>query len=499
MNDSRAAPPKACLAMREYVADQEAGAPLVFAGRDAVLADLWAGARATAKDRNPPRMTRVVQGIPGAGKTSACAEFIARRNGEIIPASPPDVSAQVVSKPRMALCLEMPVSAMNQPPRDFVVTLHERLRRMQRAGETACAGWSRFRWRINDAGDHFLTAIRKLDAGHDKIARMRGLKDSSPLDQCLAAYDDEGWSEDFVMVLCFDEAQDCEPSQHARNIARELHNNTHTARIIPMFFGLPNTREHLADRRKGLGLSRVNVDCVHNIGALAPHESREVVQGTMDALGASWESAEWRKHCGSVGFTPMQWEDWRERAAAAILEGACDFPQHITLGLRAFCRAMIARNGGFAPADADDAMKEIREDHDRAKVEYYRERTAGLDEFAAAFGAVCRKATASPAGAVTMESALRAISAGADANEPPTAAQARTILNLAISKGALTKCLGGRIAPPSIPSMSSHLDGLLQESLLLEEPHAVRVAQAMGLNDAIPERDEAHDSKADDG
>jgi len=61
----------------------EGDAPPVFAGRDAVLADIlsvaasvWAGG--TVASQGKPKVTRILQGAPGAGKSALLAE-LARR------------------------------------------------------------------------------------------------------------------------------------------------------------------------------------------------------------------------------------------------------------------------------------------------------------------------------------------------------------------------------------------------------------------------------------
>ena len=71
-------------AMRHYVRQRERMAPAVFVGRDDILADLMDAVETTAIADDPKGMTRVVQGVPGAGKTATCDEFISRRQNEEI-------------------------------------------------------------------------------------------------------------------------------------------------------------------------------------------------------------------------------------------------------------------------------------------------------------------------------------------------------------------------------------------------------------------------------
>ena len=70
--------------MRHYVDLHERSAPMAFVGRDKVLDDLMSAVKTTAADESAKGMTRVVQGVPGAGKTAICDEFIRRHQNEEI-------------------------------------------------------------------------------------------------------------------------------------------------------------------------------------------------------------------------------------------------------------------------------------------------------------------------------------------------------------------------------------------------------------------------------
>lgn len=68
--------------MRHYISLHERSAPMAFVGRDDVLADLMSAVQTTAATEDAEGMTRLVQGVPGAGKTSVCREFIRRHQNE---------------------------------------------------------------------------------------------------------------------------------------------------------------------------------------------------------------------------------------------------------------------------------------------------------------------------------------------------------------------------------------------------------------------------------
>ena len=66
-------------ALRDYVAGEAREAPPVFAGRRGVIADIEETAATTfnrwREGRRFPGLTRVVQGAPGAGKSSLLARL----------------------------------------------------------------------------------------------------------------------------------------------------------------------------------------------------------------------------------------------------------------------------------------------------------------------------------------------------------------------------------------------------------------------------------------
>ena len=70
--------------MQHYVNLHERSAPMAFVGRDDILDDLLAAVKTTAITEDAKGMTRVVQGVPGAGKTAICDEFIRRHQNEEI-------------------------------------------------------------------------------------------------------------------------------------------------------------------------------------------------------------------------------------------------------------------------------------------------------------------------------------------------------------------------------------------------------------------------------
>ena len=479
-------------AMQHYVDLHERSAPMAFVGRDEVLADLMSAVKTTAANEDAEGMTRVVQGVPGAGKTAICNEFIRRhQNEEIL------WMDQAGRKNKAAMfCVDLSPAALNAPPLTFVQGIHEKWLRHCRSVEAGLKQAGRAHLsRLSDIVRLWL----KRNTEHESVEKTGALTERSSLDACIGAYCHDYWGEDLVIALCIDEAQNCPGTAHAKAIMGGLHNREHPARIAPLLFGLPNTLAHVSDQEQGLGLSRLNLDCIHDICLLEPGQPREIVDGTFDKLGLEWSNPGWSGHLGSRGFSATQWDDWRNRVADAIAEGSSGFPQHVTLGLHAACQALIDRRETLAPTGLDDVLKDIRATHQQRKTAYYQQRLSSVIQYSAAFGAICRKAAESPDAGVTHADAKRAIAAGSSANdESLDNAQTNVILKQALEKGILRQMQDGEVGPPPIPSMSKHLELVLQNALDRGRSHAVRACQAVGLSAPLSERP-MHPSEDADG
>ena len=461
--------------LQHYVNLRERSDPIAFVGRDAVLDDLMTAVKTTAIDRRAKGMTCVVQGVPGAGKTAICDEFIRRHQNEEIRWLDKDGGKRRAA----AFCVRLDPSALNAPPLTFVQGIHEQWKRHCRRLEAGAAKAGRAHLdRLSDIVRLWL----KRSTEHEAVEKVGALAEHSSLDACIGAYCHDYWGEDMAIALCIDEAQNCPVTDHSKAIAGGLHNRTHPARIVPLLFGLPNTADHVSDQSHGLGLSRMNLGSRHDICLLDPGQPREIVDGTFDGLELKWGNQGWSGYLRSRGFSAVQWDDWRNKIADAIAEGSSDFPQHVTLGLHAACQALIDRREALTPACLDEMLQYIRAKHQRQKTAYYQERLSAIIQFGAAFGAVCRKAAESTHGSVSPADAKRAIAVGSSADdEALTNAQSDLMLKQALGKGVLSQLKNGRIAPPAVPSMTTYLDGLLQAALDMEENAALRACRAIGL------------------
>ena len=255
--------------MRAYASDLERASPPVFVGRENILQELRFAAERVAAD-NPRGMTRVVQGVPGAGKSALCDEFMASVQGRILAG-------------RRVLCAKLDPSNLAQPPLELVNKLSDSLPRAL----AQVPGTERF---VADRhalfGGLASTALQLMrrQSVREMHAASHGLTAESDLGACVSAHARRLWPKDVLVVLAFDEMQECPATARSKAALRILNECMHDARIFVACFGLQSTETVL---REDLKLSRIPADAITALGALAHGEGREVLERTLDYLGAS--------------------------------------------------------------------------------------------------------------------------------------------------------------------------------------------------------------------
>ena len=425
--------------MRLYANALERTSPPVFVGRKDELNTLRAAVELVAGD-NPRGITHIVQGVPGAGKSSLCEEFLGAMQGT-------DVAGKVV------LCAKMDPGVLDVPPLRLVAAVTEELRRThaQLAGMRGffTAGRRHAGLVFDVAGQLvFKTGEHRLNA------QAHGLTDESPLTTCINAHADHMWPDNAAIVLAFDEMQECPVTERTKAALRVLNERLHSARILVACFGLHNTGTFMSEE---LRLSRIPADAVMDIGPLKSGEGRKVLAETLDYFGVSADNSAWRDHLGTaVEFDPRSWAAWRGDLVDVLEGQSANFPQHLTAALRAVCLVLCAHRQTMpAGGILRDAIADL---HNGNKDDYYRKRLGGtLRLHRTVLGGLAQAASTAP---LPLPAVAAAFALGDDFGHPVESGRAAELAALAAERGVLTLtdvegdlCYG----PPPIPSLTQHL------------------------------------------
>ena len=447
--------------MRLYANALERTSPPVFVGRKDELRTLRAAAELVAGD-NPRGMTHVVQGVPDAGKSSLCDQFLGAVQGT-------DVAGKV------ALCAKMDPSVLDAPPLRLVAAVTEELRRthalLTGVRGLAAAGRRHAGLLLDAAGQLvFRTSEHQLNA------EAHGLTDASPLTTCINAHADHMWQDNAVIVLAFDEMQECPVTARTRTALRILSERLHGARILVACFGLHNTETFMSE---DLRLSRIPADAVMDIGPLNPGEGRKVLTGTLDYFGVSADNGTWLRHLQASGFDPEAWAAWREGLVGVLDGQSQDFPQHLTAALRSFCLLMCAHRQAMPAGDIlRDAVADL---HSNNKADYYRKRIGTvLRHHATVLGGLAQATAKAPLPPPEVTAALKL---GDDFGQPVKGDRAAELAALAVQRGVLTLADEDgdlRYGPPPIPSMTQHLVDRYTRKLDQGDPTALALASLLG-------------------
>ena len=448
--------------MRAYASDLERASPPVFVGREGILDELRFAVERVACD-NPHGMTRIVQGVPGAGKSALCDEFMASVQGKVLAG-------------RRVLCAKLDPSSLAQPPLELVNNLTDLLPR-----ELApVPGTERFvadrHARFAELASAALQVMRRPSI-RQLHAASHGLTVESGLGACVSVHARRLWPKEALVVLAFDEMQECQATARSQAALRILNECMHDARILVVCFGLQNTDTVL---REDLKLSRIPADAVTDIGPLARGEGREVLERTLDHFGASIRNEGWRRHLAAANVAPDDWLAWRESLLDDLEAQAGDFPQHLTAALRATCQALCRHRNSDAPMA--DSATEIVERLERNKADYYAKRIGEeLRMHRIALGALAR--TAAETNGVPLRNALACFMAGDDTGRAVDGARAEDLVRLAVGRGVLGQAdVDGVLCcvTPPTPLMTRHLRHHYDRMLAREDTSALALAELLG-------------------
>ncbi len=310
----------------ESFLDQTEGAPpQVFVGRAEVLDDIAKAARQVwkgsgANQHGAGKATRIIQGAPGAGKSSIVHQI--RHN-------PERLHTESVGKAPLVVALE---SANIRKPINILKPLAEKIHPSKAQEFMASIS--------QDTGSQ-----AGFDFGLFRFTRKKetGIRHQEP----EADWDTFGtWAEqhggfDRPVVLAIDEAQrlDHDRKHPLSKLFQSLHGNCGLP-IALVLAGLSDT-EHSARK---MGLTRIPHRQKHNIGRFPDHEVQELMQ----------------RSCAHFGIDLVGFED----EIARLIEPCDGWPRHLHIVLQALGAEALRTEGDLGKVAWERIQAEIRTGRD---------------------------------------------------------------------------------------------------------------------------------------
>ncbi|MCY4319926.1 MAG: AAA family ATPase [Alphaproteobacteria bacterium] len=143
-----------------------------------------------------------------------------------------------------------------------------------------------------------------------------------------------------------------------------LHQGIAGLPVVPLLAGLGSSQDHLA--ALNIGLSRLAIDAVHDIGALAPEEAQGAVRMMFERYRVDLEGVD---------------HDWPSELASL---SEC-WPQHLHNAMRALAEGLVAVGGRLA---AVDTARVLDRDRHYRTISYSRRVSPAMDEARCLVGAV---------------------------------------------------------------------------------------------------------------
>ena len=416
MDASDNLPPTFRASLQRLATISDRAAPVVFAGRDAEF-DLLDSA-VEGVQRGEDGHTVVIQGVPGAGKTTLMREYGARL-----------MAAGGDSKRAVVPVLLRP-SDWDEPPMAILQEVDRQFCEFEATG-----AWGGTKNRIiggaATAANALFATFAKRNFDEFKAAAKGPNSLPVAFDDYLSFRFDR---RDSTIVLLVDEAQNLNDTAHARAHLDVLHSGTQgRPHILLACFGLANT----ADRLRELGLSRLSSEHCRRIGTLSKDEATRTVTGTLEAVFAE-----------GGPFTVLRHSRWIEGAVAAILAESGDFPQHLTNGCRALAKIVLDEGLGGSPPIAL-----LRTQCRERRREYY---DARLRPWSMHTTALAHAFVDNGDGWTPIEDVLTVLMASDNRGKPVQEDAARAVFDEMCASGYIDEEVDD--CRPALPSMTSHFE-----------------------------------------
>ena len=356
----------------------------------------------------------VIQGVPGAGKTSLVKEHAARVLAAEVNAAMPVVP--VILRP----------SNFNAPPAALLQEMDMQIRKFEQSNE-----WRRAINRTASAASLLGHAVFAAMTKRNFNEFRSSAKAPDSLSVALDDYAEFRFARsDSTILFMMDEAQNLADTTRVRDYLDVLHGGVSGRTPAALAcFGLANTTNRLRE----LGLSRIASDHIRTIGALDDTAAEKAVTDTLSIALAHYPFDARRKR-------------WIDEAAKTILDESGNFPHHIANGCRAFARVALDEGIGDAPpvTQLRDRCREYKREYYDARLQPWAKHTVAL---AHAFG---DDEDWVPVGFVQ-----RALMASDDFGDPVGARDATRIIDELGIHGYLENRRGK--CRPALPSLGSHL------------------------------------------
>ena len=420
-------------ALRTYAILADRQLTPFFAGREEIVGHVEDACRQALEDcrsgRGASGRTWLIQGAPGAGKTSLLRHLEERwrRRGA-------------------------------ESPSAVRIRLRHLADHASLAGAVAAAAGEAGLFRTSE------TRAARADASLVGLAAAGGSRSTeiapppASLENLAAARPAACWARPACVMV--DEIQ-AAGRIHAECL-RELHLGEHGLPVVPILAGLGNSQDVLDG--EDIQLSRISPGFIVDLGRLEPHEARESVRKFLDGC--------------RVAAPPARAEAWAEE----IADLSDRWPQFLRSGIAALSAELAAAGGALASVDREavvDRAARLREEA------YGRRRSPNMEGSGALVAGLMR--AAGPSGLSRSEAldAIRELDAGpgGPARESlPEGASAGAFLEELIRKGALQRGQGARRDRLACP-IPSFRDFLLREGSRVRvidgaSPQEARIAAA---------------------